>query len=218
MPPTAVVFDLDDTLAVTDRDRQALLDHATDLAGTHDIARPDYLDAHGTVDATRTRAPIFERLLADDADATPESVATVYREAILDALAPVPGTTTLLADLRRTYRVGLLTDGPLLAQRTKLEALDWADLFDAVVITGNLPAGKPDERAFEAVCTDLGVAPTDSVYVGDRPDVDVGGAAAVGMATVQVCYAGGPDPHPAADATVDRTDLVDRLPELVASL
>jgi len=212
----AVAFDLDYTLAVTDRDRQALLDAATDRTDAHDIDRADYLDAHGAVAATETRAPIFERLLADGTD--PERVATAYRLAIEDALEPLDGVEGLLADLRESYRIGLLTDGPRAAQRGKLGTLGWADLFDAVVITGDLPAGKPDERAFAAVCEELGVEPAATVYVGDRPEVDIQGAAAVGLATVQVLYPGGPDPHPAADATVDRAELVAQLPEILVSL
>lgn len=214
----AVVFDLDDTLAVTERDRQRLLDETTDVTGIHDIDRAAYLDAHGDVEADETRAPIFERLLDDAADASPETVATVYREAILDALTPVPGVATMIRDLRDSYRVGLLTDGPRLAQRSKLDALGWTELFDAVVITGDLPAGKPDGRTFAAICERLDVAPGRAVYVGDRPDVDVGGAAAAGMATVQVCYEGGPEPHPDVDATVDRRALATDLPDLLASL
>ncbi|WP_299269994.1 HAD family hydrolase [Halorientalis sp.] len=212
----AVVFDLDYTLAVTDRDRQALLDDATERAGAHDIERAAYLDAHGTVAATETRAPIFERLVTDDTD--PDELAMAYRLAIEDALVPVDGVPGLLADLHESYRVGLLTDGPIAAQRDKLRTLDWAGLFDAVVITGSLPTGKPDERAFAAVCDDLDVDRAGTVYVGDRPAVDVEGAADAGLATVQVLYPGGPESHAAADAVVDRDELVARLPEILPTL
>ena len=214
MSPAAVAFDLDYTLAVTDRDRQALLDAATARADAPAIDRADYLDAHGAVAATETREPIFVRLL--DGATDPETVATAYRHAIEDALEPVAGVADLLADLRESYRLGLLTDGPLAAQQGKLDTLGWNGLFDAVVITGTLPAGKPDRRAFDAICAELGVEPAETVYVGDRPEVDVAGAAAAGFATVQVLYPGGPDPHPAANATVDRGELVERLPGLLA--
>jgi putative hydrolase of the HAD superfamily len=56
------------------------------------------------------------------------------------------------------------------------------------------------------------------VLVGDRPEVDVGGAAAAGLRAVQVVYPGGPDPHPDADATVDRADLVETFPAVLRSL
>jgi putative hydrolase of the HAD superfamily len=213
----AVVFDLDDTLVVTERDRQALLDETTSAVGIDDIGREEYLDTHREVAASQTRAPIFERLLSEDADASPESVATAYREAILDALRPIPDAADLIRELRDSYRVGLLTDGPSRAQRSKLEALGWTDLFEAVAVTGDLPAWKPDERAFQAICDRLDVEPAHAVYVGDRPEIDIAGAAAAGMATVQALYDGGPDPHPEADATVDREALATDLPDLLAS-
>jgi len=214
-PPVAVGFDLDYTLAVTAHPRQALLDEATAAVGTHDISRQAYLDAHATDRATETRAPIFEQVLREDAEVTPEAVATAYREAIEAALEPVPGAQALIRDLRTDYRVGLLTDGPLVAQQGKLDTLGWTDLFDAVLITGALAAGKPDEGAFKRLCSALDADPGETVYVGDRPEVDVGGAAAAGLRTVQVLYPAGPDPHPDADATVERAELVERLPGML---
>jgi putative hydrolase of the HAD superfamily len=216
-PPVAVVFDLDETLAVTARDRQTLLDEATDAVGTARIDRTAYLEAHGTVEATQTREPIFEALLAERAaDADAAALATAYREAIETALEPLSGAADLVRTLRESYRVGLLTDGPLVAQRGKLRELGWTDLFETVVITGSLPAGKPAADAFVTVCDALGVTPAETVYVGDRPEVDVAGAAAAGCRTVQVRYASGPDRHPAADAVVERPQLVERLPAVLA--
>jgi putative hydrolase of the HAD superfamily len=183
MSLAAVVFDLDYTLAVPERDRQTLLDEATAAAGVRDISRAEYLDHHGQHRATETRAPIFEGLLTEG---DPDAAAHAYREAVNDALVPVPGVVELVEELRTQYRVGLLTDGPIEAQQSKLETLGWTDLFDEVVITGSLPAGKPDSRTFAAICSRLGVAPGAAVYVGDHPDADVRGAAAAGMSAVQV--------------------------------
>jgi putative hydrolase of the HAD superfamily len=217
MPPRAVVFDLDYTLAVTARDRQRLLDEATERAGVRAIGREEYLDTHDETDADETRAPIFDRLL-DDPGADPEAVATAYREAISDALEPIPGAEGLLRDLRADYRLGLLTDGPEKAQATKIDDLGWRDLFDAIVITGLLPAGKPDPRTFERICENLDVDPAEAVYIGDRPAKDVAGATAVGMAAIQVTFPGGPEAHPDAVATIPRDELVDRLPGVLAEL
>ena len=96
----AVAVDLDDTLVVTERDRQTLLDEATDAAGVRGIDRGEYLDAHGADLATETRAPIFDAIL-DNGDAEP--VSRAYRDAVNDALVPVPGVPDLLAELRERY-------------------------------------------------------------------------------------------------------------------
>lgn len=215
--PAAVVFDLDYTLAVTARERQALLDEAAATADVPPIDREAYLEAHGRVEAEETRAPIFEQLLPPSSAAAGD-VAAAYRDAIGDALEPVPGAERLVREIREHARVGLLTDGPRVAQRGKLQGLGWLDLFDAVVITGELPAAKPDERAFRAICADLDVDPTEAVYVGDRPEVDVAGAAAVGFRTVQVLFSDGPPPHAEADATVERAAIAEQLPAVLDSL
>jgi putative hydrolase of the HAD superfamily len=203
MATHAVAFDLDDTLVVTDRDRQTLLDEATDAADVRGIDRQEYLAAHGADLATETRAPIFDAIL-DEGD--PEAATRSYRDVINDALTPVRGVPELLADLRERYAVGLLTDGPSRAQRSKLERLGWTELFDAVVVTGELPAGKPDPRAFGALTEALGVPPEETVYVGDNVDADIRGAKRAGMVAVQVV--GGDE---AADGAADATVRRDRL-------
>jgi putative hydrolase of the HAD superfamily len=203
MDPSAVVFDLDYTLAVTRRDRQELLDAATEAAGVRRIERREYLDAHGSYGASETRVPIFEALIEDG---DPSAVAGAYRRAINDALVPVDGATGLVADLRETRPVGVLTDGPVRAQRSKLTALGWQDLFDAVVVTGSLPAAKPDPRTFEAVLDGLSVSAEGTVFVGDHPEADVRGAARAGLTPIQV-LGDRFDPAPEAERRIDRGEL-----------
>ena len=219
MPLRAVVFDLDYTLAVPDRHRQTLLNEATASAGASDIDRDAYIGAHRENLTGETREPIFADLLADrDADADPAELARAYRRAIADALRPVDGAADLVRELQERYRVGLLTNGPVRAQRDKLRTLGWYDLFDAVVVTGNLDAGKPDGRAFEAALESLDVAAGEALYVGDEVEADVRGASAAGLRVVQVVSPDGPAPDPAADAHVDRAELVARLPAVIAAL
>lgn len=215
----AVGFDLDYTLAVPERDRATLMREALDSVGAPPVSREEYKRAHEADLATETREPIFAAILRDyDDDTDPADLAAAYRERILDALVPVPGVEALVDRLRREYRVGLLTDGPLRAQRSKLEELGWTDLFDAVVVTGGLPAGKPDRRAFDALLEELDAAPDETAYVGDQPETDVAGAKHAGLYAVQVVYDGGPDTHPDADAVVRREGIADRLPGVLADL
>lgn len=213
MDPVAVVFDLDYTLAVPERPRQVLLDEATDAANVRRIDREEYLDAHGADLASETRAPIFDAIL-DDGD--PAAVAAAYRDAVESALVPLPGVEALLDDLGERYRLGLLTDGPARAQYGKLDRLGWRDRFDAVVVTGELPAGKPDARTFEAVLEALDATPAEAVYVGDHPVADVEGAAAAGMYTIQV-LTDRFEASPAADATVRDSQLAAELRDLLVN-
>ncbi len=217
--PRAVVFDLDYTLAVPRRDRATILEEAATATGAPSLSREAYLEAHRRNLTSETREPIFEDLLADaDSDADPAAVATAYRETISDSLEPLSGVEAMLADLRGTYRVGLLTNGPVRAQRDKLATLGWEDAFDAALVTGELEAGKPDSRAFEAITDELGVAPGDAVYVGDEVEADVRGATEAGMAAVQVLLSDGPEPDPRAVAHLEQGDLATDLPGVLDAL
>lgn len=229
-PPALVIravgFDLDATLVVPDRDRATLLSEAIRTAGAADLlpdlTRDSYLRAHRKHSGGLTREPVFAALVEEhtngEGDPDPARLADAYRRAVEDALTPVPGAADLVRSLRASYRVGLLTDGPVETQRGKLETLGWTDLFDAVVVTGELPEPKPDPRTFQRLLEDLGAAPDETVFVGDHPEADIAGAAAAGLYAVQVSFPGGPDPHPAADATVRRSELATRLPDLLESL
>ncbi len=217
--PRAVVFDLDYTLAVPDRDRATILEEASRKAGGPILSRSAYLEAHRRNLTRETREPIFANLLEGrETDADPGTVARAYRETIADALEALPGVEAMLADLRGTYRVGLLTNGPVRAQRDKLDTLGWAGVFDAAVVTGELEAGKPDRRAFEAVLGELEVGPHEAVYVGDELEADITGATAVGMRAIQVLRTGGPDPDPRASAHLEAETLAEELPAVVADL
>ena len=219
MPLDAVGFDLDYTLAVPNRDRQTLLDEAVAATDAPRLSREEYLAAHREHLTAETREPIFDALLEGRrTGATAGDLTAAYRERVTESLVPVPGIESLLAALTEEYRVGLLTNGPVVAQTDKVRALGWEDVFDAIVITGALKAGKPRPEAFEALLDELGTVPGRTAYVGDDVEADIAGAAAAGLHPVQVLFPGGPDPDPRAAAHVDRDALPERLFDVLASL
>ncbi|WP_207589453.1 HAD-IA family hydrolase [Halomontanus rarus] len=216
--PRAVVFDLDYTLAVPERDRATILAEATRTAGAPSLTREEYLEAHRRNLTRESREPIFEDLLAGrDTDAEPAAVATAYRETIADALEPLPGVEGLLDDLRSRYRVGLLTNGPVRAQRDKITTLGWKRAFDAALVTGELAAGKPDPRAFEAILHELDVDPAEAVYVGDEVEADIAGATNAGMTAIQVLLED-TEPDPRAVAHVEQSAIAVELPAILEGL
>ncbi|PSP41383.1 HAD family hydrolase [Halobacteriales archaeon QH_10_70_21] len=212
----AVAFDLDDTLAVTSRDRETLLSDATARAGVDEgIDRESYLEAHREHSGAESRRPVFEALVDERAAAS--DLTRAYREAVSDAMEPVDGAEGVLAALGGQYSLGLLTDGPERTQRDKLDRLGWTDAFDVVVVTGGIDAPKPEPGSFVALADALDVPPSAIVYVGDNPDRDVAGAATAGMTPVQVVYDGGPAAHPLAARTVPRSELAS-LPGVIEGL
>lgn len=220
MTVTAVGLDLDYTLAVPTRDRAALLNEAAEVHDVASLDRDEYIDAHRRHLGRKTRIPVFEELLGDEGDAEvdPVALARTYREAVNDALVPIAGAESLIDELRREYRVGLLTNGPAVAGREKVEKLGWTDRFDAVIVSGEIGIGKPDRRVFEALLDALDARPEETVFVGDEVEADIAGASDAGLHTIQVTFPGGPDQDPRADGYLDRSDLTSALPAIVGRI
>jgi len=214
-----VAFDLDYTLAVTTKDRDAILADAIATVEGPEISREEYLSAHRQNLTTESRTPVFADILDGTAsDVDPESMATAYREGITESLEPLEGVERFITDLRSRYRVGLLTNGSVLAQRSKIEHLGWEELFDTSLVTGELPAGKPNAAAFEALLEELGTTAGETVYIGDTPLDDIEGATQSGLYAIQVLFDGGPDRDRRADAYIDRDRLTRDLPGLLDSV
>jgi HAD superfamily hydrolase (TIGR01549 family) len=68
-------------------------------------------------------------------------------------------------------QLGVWSDYPAAA---KLHAMDGEGMFDVVVCAQDHDVArfKPDPRGLEVALAKLGVAGTDAVYIGDRPEVD----------------------------------------------
>lgn len=81
-------------------------------------------------------------------------------------------------------RTALVTNGPGAVQRGKLEAVGLTDAFDAVLISAEVGAAKPDVRIFEAALAELGVAPERAWHIGDTLAFDIAGARAAGVESV----------------------------------
>jgi putative hydrolase of the HAD superfamily len=128
-------------------------------------------------------------------------------EAEIAAIEPPARVADVLSTLRdRGYRLGVLTNGVSAFQRAKLDAHDLTAEFDAVVVSDEAGAHKPDERPFELA---TGCLPADEyVMVGDSYEADVEGARAMGWRAVHYAPDGdspdGDDAIPAFEALIDR--------------
>jgi putative hydrolase of the HAD superfamily len=117
-----------------------------------------------------------------------------------ERLTPFPGVLDALAELRARVPVGLITDGAVAGQQAKLDALGLADAFDTIVFSDVFGRSyrKPHPRPFQVGLGCLGLGAPDAVLIGDRPDTDITGAAAIGLRAIRVRtgeYASRPD-HP----------------------
>lgn len=116
-----------------------------------------------------------------------------------------------LRRLRPGWRIGVLTNGMPSVQRRKVQALGLAPLVDVVLFAEEHGAGgKPHPAAFVAMRDRLDVSAERTVFVGDDPSADIGGAQSAGFRTILVSKANDSWPArlPAPDARVSSVRAV----------
>jgi len=197
----AVLFDLDDTLY----DQRAWLAWAWETvagaATAYGVPPGELAAALGEIAAEGSdRGRIIDRALerVGWAGVPVEPLVRAFRSHAPGRLSCFPGVPAALAQLRARCPIGLVTDGDPGIQRAKLAALGLGDAFDVVVLSDELGRHyrKSHPAPFQAALGALGVGPGEALFVGDRPDKDVAGAAAAGVACIRVLtgeYAGLPD-------------------------
>ena len=106
-----------------------------------------------------------------------------------------PDAVPALDALRDRHRLALVTNGAACLQREKLAASGLAERFEAVVVSEDLGAGKPDPAPFAAALDALGAEPADAWMIGDSLERDVRGAVAAGLRAVWLNPDGRPGDH-----------------------
>jgi HAD superfamily hydrolase (TIGR01509 family) len=76
---------------------------------------------------------------------------------------------------------GVVTNNVAAEQRLKIAACGFGPLLDAVVISEEAGATKPDPRIFRMALDQLGCEALEAVMIGDAWDTDITGALAAGI-------------------------------------
>lgn len=126
----------------------------------------------------------------------------------IDGLIVSDGTVEAVTALANAgLRVGCITNtlADTAAIRAMLRKHDLEDVMTSVVVSTEEGWRKPHRSLFEKSLRDLDVRPDETVFVGDSPVHDVGGAKAVGMYALlshQYAQRPYPDDVPPPDATI----------------
>ena len=198
----AVVFDLDNTLCTYTLSVAEVLGEALrraqmspDALGDLSAAAAQYWrmwdEVQGAFESTeRIRAHILERLLAEggsDDSTCAVHLSDAYGVVRAESgIRPFDGVERLLNDLKDRYALGLLTNGPSDIQWEKIRHLGFGDVFDAIVVAGDVGIYKPDPRIFEMLLDRLDVRASATLFVGDNHEMDIVGAHRTGMHTAWV--------------------------------
>ena len=185
----AVLFDWGNTLVHFEWDEELVLAGHRAALGKDDPGftarwRDAVLGEHGF----RPYEEILRELGVADPDAFIDAEFAAWRP----AHTVLASGQALLESLRsRGVKTGLVANAwpdPPRIVRAQAAELGLADHLDVVVLSQEVGVRKPDAAIFLHALEQLGVDPLAAMYVGDRLDVDVQGAANVGMTTVQALW------------------------------
>ncbi|MBM0228605.1 HAD family hydrolase [Micromonospora sp. ATA51] len=224
-PPTAVVFDADETLldlrpAVTGALVAVLEEMRRRTPAAAAVRLADLEADWGAVFGALSAAPVQEIRRA----ALARSLARAGLDHHLDELAalffarrfaltrPFPDALPALAALRRRHLLGFATNGNSRAERCGL-AGEFS--FELYAHENGLPK-KPAPEFYAAVVAAAGLPPDRIVYVGDSPEHDVAAAQRAGLRAVWLNRPGLPRP-PGLAPDAEVSTLAD-LPEVLARL
>lgn len=114
-------------------------------------------------------------------------------EAYFSAFYPhcrlIPGTEQMLATLKSSYHLGLLsnfTHSP--AAKKIIDQMGITPFFETILISGDLGYRKPHPLVFQQLIEDLRVNSYEALYVGDDPEPDISGAIRAGLTPVWTTY------------------------------
>lgn len=95
-----------------------------------------------------------------------------------------PGTIELLQFLSSKYRVYLVTNGFKEVQYNKIKNCKIDLYFDKVFTSEEVGCNKPNIEYFQFVLAQTNSLPEQSIIIGDDIEVDIKGAAQVGISTI----------------------------------
>ena len=195
MQPRALLLDLDDTILddsslVDDCWAQACASRADGLGESQTATLIESIrrtsewywsdpERHrqGRLSLDATRCEVVRLALAElglDDQPLAQEIGAEYARRRDAGMAPLPQAVDTVRWLRHLgCRLALLTNGGGPAQWAKIKRFGLAELFDIVLVEGEVGYGKPDPRIYVEALRALDATPADAWMAGDHLDFDV---------------------------------------------
>ncbi|MFO7567775.1 MAG: HAD family hydrolase [Enhygromyxa sp.] len=187
----ALLLDLDGTLVDRDAALEAWLGRRAGLGPEIErLLALDRADDRSLAALARELARLRPGLAVN-----PGALLERIRGELPEFVRPEPGVIGALDRLRGAgLRLALVSNGGP-SQRRKLAAAKLPEsLFETIWISGELGHAKPAPAIFEATLRALELGPEQVMMIGDSPEQDIAGAAALGIST---CWIAAQRPYPA---------------------
>lgn len=193
----AVVLDLDDTLFPESQYRRSGFEAVAGWLAERLEVGPGLAERMQAIDQTGNRQRVFDEVLAQIGAGARAEELVPQMLACYRAHCP---SLALFADAERAIQrwagvffTALISDGPEVMQRRKVDALGLWGRLDLVILTDRWGREfwKPHPRAFEEVESACGRNGPACVYIADNCTKDFLAPAKLGWRTVRVCRPGG---------------------------
>ncbi|HCG7229534.1 TPA: HAD-IA family hydrolase [Vibrio parahaemolyticus] len=149
-------------------------------------------------DENAFRCGLIQTILAEDGihiDAEQAQQAQHYFDsARMSAFTFFPGVKEMLTDLRKHYKLVVITNGPIFSQHPKLKATQMDEWVDHIIVGGEEPEEKPAASIFQKALNLVDVKPEEALHIGDSLAADIAGANNMGILSVWVNATGASNP------------------------
>ncbi len=116
-----------------------------------------------------------------------ESLADHYEHTFGDCIVMYPESKLLFKELKkRGYIVGVVTNGPAVLQKHKMNNSGLMPLVDLLVVSGDYGVHKPNPELLRIAAKKLNLPCEECVYVGDHPVNDIQTALNAGMKAIRM--------------------------------
>ncbi|MBK9713678.1 MAG: HAD family hydrolase [Kouleothrix sp.] len=179
----AILFDLDDTLYdLRSYWRGRLHEALNSVLSSYPHFDRDQLVRQAIAEKVYIeKLPTFLRAQGVDDEALIASAQEEFRREWFERLELYDDAVHTLQALRPRYKLGLVTNGPSRTQRPKIEQFRLIDYLDLLIVSEEVGVAKPDPAIFQIAMEQLGVAPHQTLFVGDSLEFDLRGATAAGL-------------------------------------
>jgi HAD superfamily hydrolase (TIGR01549 family) len=176
---------------------------------------------HREVAAPERFAHLFRCLSLDPEACAPGLIIDLietHRAELAKAVQFMPEHRALLDDLRTRYRMAVVSNFDYTPTALAiLRAAGIVEHFEMIVVSDAVGWRKPAPLIFRQTLDRMGLDPRETLFVGDRIDIDVAGARAVGMDSAWINPGAEPIPPGLEAPTYELRDLADLRGILIAS-
>jgi len=220
----AVIFDLDDTLYEEFQFvKSGFLSVSVYMAKNYGIDKEKFYEILIKILEQHGRGKIFDIAL-EKMDLFNEdlvkSLVYIYRShepmiKLHDDLQEI------LSDLKKEYKLGLITDGDSKVQRNKVRALKIEKYFDSMIFSDEfgIDKRKPHLFPYKQALKQLNIQAREAIYVGDNPNKDFIGAKKLNINTIRILNGEYKniklDEKYEADYNIDRFEELNRIIKLI---